>query len=311
MGVRLPGWGVEDEERVAAAVADKSSSSHAHSRHGRHHGNPLSPRRRSPVHPPLHIRHPRPRTLPLPHTPTQMRHTTKKTTLPRTTPAALFHAASSAQVVHPPRGIRAYPQSTLFIILPSTTCVSRPSSFISILQLIRDAGGECEHGPRRRCSTRPQADSSAYSSGSSRGGLHSTTYSQAGSHASSASSSYASYKNSYASSNTSTSKNKWWPLGNTGTKGWSSDAGWGCTLRTSQSLLASALGRVGEPSLIPALAPFSTLRAHALHRLTVMVHRALVVVTRIRLEEGQGVQKVGDRPMLLLLGIRLGWTVLI
>ncbi|KAJ7840902.1 hypothetical protein B0H13DRAFT_2415528 [Mycena leptocephala] len=72
-----------------------------------------------------------------------------------------------------------------------------------------------------------QGDSSAYSSGpSTRGGRHSTTHSEAGIHASSASSSsYASYNNSYASSNTSTSKKEWWPLGNTGTMGWSSGSG--------------------------------------------------------------------------------------
>jgi hypothetical protein len=46
MGVRLPGWGVEDEGRVAATSADKSSSSHSHLHHG-HHRNPLSPKRRS------------------------------------------------------------------------------------------------------------------------------------------------------------------------------------------------------------------------------------------------------------------------
>ncbi|KAJ7114324.1 hypothetical protein C8R44DRAFT_630006, partial [Mycena epipterygia] len=46
---------------------------------------------------------------------------------------------------------------------------------------------------------------------------------------------------------------KWWPLPSLplgGTKGWMSDAGGRCMLRTGQSLLASALGRIGDP--VPA-----------------------------------------------------------
>ncbi|KAJ7841290.1 hypothetical protein B0H13DRAFT_1910338 [Mycena leptocephala] len=55
---------------------------------------------------------------------------------------------------------------------------------------------------------------------------------------------------------------EWWPLpsiggmGMGGTTGWMSNSGWGCMLRTSQSLRATALGPVGAPQRLSVVFPF-------------------------------------------------------
>ncbi|KAF7310342.1 hypothetical protein MIND_00408300 [Mycena indigotica] len=76
---------------------------------------------------------------------------------------------------------------------------------------------------------------------------------------------------STASSTASSSgKKRWWalPISLGSSKGWSSDTGWGCMLRTTQSLLATAIGRVGAPPLLPCPpTPFppNSPAAHAAH----------------------------------------------
>ncbi|KAJ6609655.1 hypothetical protein B0H10DRAFT_2225788 [Mycena sp. CBHHK59/15] len=167
--------GVEDKERVAATAADKSSSSHAPRIMGTTAGthsvrDDAAPPSRVP--PLLHIRHPRPRTLPLPHMPTQMGRTTKRTTPPRPTQASgpLSSTPRSTPLAFP----GPHPSSPSY----NSSGTLAESAAIGFL---------------------------AYNSESSRGGRHSTTHSQAGSHASSASSSsYAGYASFFT--NTSTSK---------------------------------------------------------------------------------------------------------
>ncbi|KAJ6495851.1 hypothetical protein DFH09DRAFT_1103743 [Mycena vulgaris] len=109
----------------------------------------------------------------------------------------------------------------------------------------------------------PSQSDSSYSSldsMSSHGIGRGTRYSYSTSGSNNSNTSYASYNSTSASSALGTNKKKWWPPG--GTKGWTSDTGKGCMLRTGQSLLATVLQRVGvssmlfAPSLLPSVLSF-------------------------------------------------------
>ncbi|KAJ7891666.1 peptidase family C54-domain-containing protein [Mycena olivaceomarginata] len=285
MGVRLPGWGPEDEQRVALAAAHPHASSvSGKEKDPAHHALGTSKRRSGS----------KTRGTAAASSPTS--HASASPTSPTLSspsdddpegydpdaappdpgpwPAA-FHAAFYAHVwctyragfdpIRDLPSLASLPPPLFFPGAPPPPSSQSASSLShSGSTAVPTSPGGMRHSPA-------QSDSSAYSSGSSRGGHGGARHSQVSS-ASSATGSYANsswnggYAASTTSSNSSATKKKWWPLG--GTKGWTSDTGWGCMLRTSQSLLATAVGRVGEPPLHPTPpVPFPprSRAAHALH----------------------------------------------
>ncbi|KAF7325237.1 hypothetical protein MKEN_00568200 [Mycena kentingensis (nom. inval.)] len=219
MGVRMEGWNREDEERFARA----------HDKHG---------------HAPQ---------------PPSLDDNDNDRALPDPGPwPASFHAAFYAQVwctyragfPEPIRDLTGIEVLGPPLYLPQTPHAHTPPP-------------PGVRAPPMHSPTQSDASASSYASSSPSSSAHGHGHGHA--HHSTSS-----HSTTSSTASTSSSKKKWWPLslGNGGSKGWSSDAGWGCMLRTAQSLLATSVGRVGAPALQPTLPmpfPPTTPAEHASH----------------------------------------------
>ncbi|KAJ7171540.1 cysteine protease required for autophagy [Mycena filopes] len=216
MGVKLPGWSAEDEARVAAAAAAASSSSHSHSHSHKGdtpsaHGHVTTRSHKRGASKDLHL-HPS--------------SSSSSSSSPSATPPSSFTPGDGAPDAGP------WPALFFAAFYAQVWCTYRAG-----FEPIRDLPALSSLPP-------PLFFPHAHAQITSSSSPHSS----------------------------STATAKWFtlplPPALGGTKGWTADTGWGCMLRTGQSLLATALGRVGEPSLQPTPpAPFppNSPSAHALH----------------------------------------------
>ncbi|KAF8189246.1 hypothetical protein K438DRAFT_1763983 [Mycena galopus ATCC 62051] len=211
MGVRLPGWGVKGEERVALArTPTLIMGTTTGSRSVRNDAVPPScvPHR-------IHLPRLRPRTPPtLPET--QIGHTMKRTTSPRSMPALArsLPRLRRTGLVHVPRGVRAHLRSAVPLIPPASARVPGPQPSSPSY----NSSGTLAESASTVIPTSPKMQHSSW------GGRQ---------------------------------------IRRRGAMRVMRDTGWGCMSRTSQSLLASAFGRVGAGDVGSTLLPRPSAVSHS------------------------------------------------